>query len=239
MSHHHHHRSLSRTSRTSISSATNRRSPSPSSRPSQTFHASILPRSMPTPALVESVAGGAHYAGIKVDAESPKHPHTSMDRRRSSQEMAINLKADHHRVMADLQELYCCRPTPEIFERSWNKEAVFEDPLSVCKGFHEYAAQWYAMPKLFSNSVTLSSRVMSSTNSPNRLVYAQTQEYTYRIGGQKKVIESIIVVDLDEEEKIVKLSDQWDGKLPTWFGSHFLRRVNAKVAPWFVHVPNK
>ncbi len=126
MSHHHHHRSLSRTSRTSISSATNRRSPSPSSRPSQTFHASILPRSMPTPALVESVAGGAHYAGIKVDAEFPKHPHTSMDRRRSSQEMAINLKADHHRVMADLQELYCCRPTPEIFERSWNKEAVFE-----------------------------------------------------------------------------------------------------------------
>ncbi len=54
-----------------------------------------------------------------------------------------------------------------------------------------------------------------------------------------QVIESIIVVDLDEEEKIVKLSDQWDGKLPTWFGSHFLRRVNAKVAPWFVHVPNK
>ncbi|KAF9050679.1 hypothetical protein BDZ89DRAFT_1235142 [Hymenopellis radicata] len=169
-----------------------------------------------------------------------------MDRRRSSQEMAINLKADHHRIIADLQELYCCRPTPEIFERSWTKDAVFEDPLSVCKGFHEYAAQahdtylqWYAMPKLFSASVTLSSRVMSSTSSPNRLVFAQTQEYTYRIGGQKKVIESIIVVDLDDEEKIVKLSDQWDGKLPTWFGSHFLRRANAKVAPWLVHVPRK
>ncbi|KAF9050676.1 hypothetical protein BDZ89DRAFT_587970 [Hymenopellis radicata] len=82
---------------------------------------------------------------------------------------------------------------------------------------------WYAMPTLFSASVTLSSRVMSSTNSPNRLVFAQTQEL-------KKVIESIIVVDLDDEEKlkIVKLSDQ-DGKLPTWFGSHFLRRANAKA----------
>ena len=53
----------------------------------------------------------------------------------------------------------------------------------------------------------------------------------------RQVIESIIVVDLDEDEKIVKLVDQWDGTLPTWFGSHTLRRINAKVAPWLVHVP--
>ncbi|KAK0483440.1 hypothetical protein IW261DRAFT_1561265 [Armillaria novae-zelandiae] len=210
--HHHHHRSLSLESAHSSSP----RSPSP---PSQTFHSSILPHSIPTPALLESVAGAAHYSGVKVDPEALKHRRASMDRRSSANEP---VKADHQRIMADLKELYCCRPTVEIFERSWNKDAVFE---------------WFALPKLFSKSETLSTRIMSSTSSPNRLVFAQKQEYTPRLFGRKKVIDSIIVVDLDREEKIVRLVDQWDGKVPTWFGSHTLRRANAKVAPWLVHVP--
>ncbi|PBK77956.1 hypothetical protein ARMSODRAFT_946796 [Armillaria solidipes] len=227
--HHHHHRSLSLESAHSSSP----RSPSP---PSQTFHSSILPHSIPTPALLESVAGAAHYSGVKVDPESLKHKRASMDRRSSTNEP---VKADHQRIMADLKELYCCRPTVEIFERSWNKDAVFEDPLSYCKGYNEYAAQWFALPKLFSKSETLSTRIMSSTSSPNRLVFAQKQEYTPRLFGRKKVIDSIIVVDLDREEKILRLVDQWDGKVPTWFGSHTLRRANAKVAPWLVHVPKQ
>ncbi|SJL00207.1 uncharacterized protein ARMOST_03519 [Armillaria ostoyae] len=225
--HHHHHRSLSLESAHSSSP----RSPSP---PSQTFHSSILPHSIPTPALLESVAGAAHYSGVKVDPESLKHRRASMDRRSSANEP---VKADHQRIMADLKELYCCRPTVEIFERSWNKDAVFEDPLSYCKGYND-GLPWYD-PKLFSKSETLSTRIMSSTSSPNRLVFAQKQEYTPRLFGRKKVIDSIIVVDLDREEKILRLVDQWDGKVPTWFGSHTLRRANAKVAPWLVHVPKQ
>jgi len=53
-----------------------------------------------------------------------------------------------------------------------------------------------------------------------------------------QTIQSIIVVDLDEEEKIIRLMDQWDGKdLPTRFGAHFLRVLNAKLVPWFITVP--
>ncbi|KAK0199206.1 hypothetical protein DFS33DRAFT_1388906 [Desarmillaria ectypa] len=120
--HHHHHRSLSLES----AHSTSPRSPSP---PSQTFHSSILPHSIPTPALLESVAGAAHYSGIKVDPEALKH-------RRG-----------------ELEGTYCCRPTVEIFERSWNKNAVFEDPLSYCKGYNEYAAPG-TLSKLLSTSVT-------------------------------------------------------------------------------------
>jgi len=117
------------------------RSPSSgsNSEPSQTHHHSLLPTVMPTPALVESVAGAAHYSGGHVD---------SMNRRHSSHDhndTHTEVKADHRRVLEDIRELYECRPTPEIFERSWHKDAVFEDPLSNCKGFREYAAQWYAM----------------------------------------------------------------------------------------------
>ena len=126
----HHHRSLSRESR-SHRQAT--RSPSP---PTQTFHPSILPHLVPTPALVESVAGGAHYAGVRVDADS-----SVRHRRSSTSQSHTVLKHDHQRILDDLTELYCCRPTLEIFERSWNPEAEFEDPLTKCKGYRQYAAQ--------------------------------------------------------------------------------------------------
>lgn len=47
-------------------------------------------------------------------------------------------------------------------------------------------------------------------------------------------------MDLDDDEKIVRLIDQWDGKeLPTRFGALFFRRVNAKLVPWFVRVPKQ
>ncbi|KAJ6547338.1 hypothetical protein B0H19DRAFT_1165099 [Mycena capillaripes] len=209
------------------------RSPSAASRasnnePTQTKHTSILP-TVPTPALVESVAGGAHYSGSNI--EPLKHRHSSHD----SPQTHTELKADHHRVLDDIRALFECRPTPEIFERSWHKDAVFEDPLSKCKGFREYAAQWYAMPRLFAKSETVSWRVMSSTRSPNRIVFSQTQRYKNRFID--KTIESVVTVDLDDSDKIIRLVDQWDGKaLPSGFVG-MLRRLNAKIVPLLVHVP--
>lgn len=96
------------------------RSPSP---PTLTYHPQILPQVIPTPSLVESVAGAAHYSGVKVNSGSGIH-----HRRRSSTalEQHTELKEEHGYVMKDLVELYCCRPTPEIFERSWTKDATFE-----------------------------------------------------------------------------------------------------------------
>lgn len=142
------------------------------------------------------------------------------------------------RIMADLKELYCCRPSEEIFERTWSPDAVFEDPLVKCVGYAQYAPQWFAMPWIFSNSETISSRVMSFMRFPKRLIYSQMQEYTLRWIGAKKRIESIIVVDLDDEDKIIHMKDQWNGEsLSSWFGVNLLRRANALVAPWFIGVP--
>ncbi|EAU88187.2 hypothetical protein CC1G_03859 [Coprinopsis cinerea okayama7 len=207
------------------------RSPSP---PSQIFHKSLSIPPVPTPALLESVAGAAHYSGVPVDGSTGKR------RRRSSARPTDvkNLKPDHQRVLDDLKELYCGRPSVEIFERSFRKDAVFEDPLSRCTGVDEIAAQFFALPKFFSKSETLASRVMSSTAVPNQIIYWQRQEYTARIWGSTKVIESIIVVDLDDDEKIVSLVDQWGGNdLPSWFGASLLRTINAKLMPWVIRVP--
>ncbi|KAJ6546459.1 hypothetical protein DFH09DRAFT_1040063 [Mycena vulgaris] len=222
----HHHRSPSQ-------STGHHRSPSSGSNnePTQTHHHSLLP-TVPTPALVESVAGGAHYSGGNV--EPLKHRHSSHDR----QDTHMDVKTDHKRVLADIRELYECRPTAEIFERSWHKDAVFEDPLAHAKGFREYAAQWYAMPKLFATSETVGTRVMSSTRAPNRIVFSQTQRYKNRF--MDKTIESVVTVDLDDGDKIIRLVEQWDGKaLPSRWGGGLLRRLNAKIVLLLVNVPRR
>ncbi|KAJ7670920.1 hypothetical protein DFH06DRAFT_1179188 [Mycena polygramma] len=139
------------------------------------------------------------------------------------------LKAAHTRVLADIRELYELRPTPHIFARSWHEDAVFEDPLVKAHSFREYAAQ--AVPKLFSNSETVSWRVISATRSPiaNRIVFSQQQRYQNRF--MDKTIESVVTVDLDDAAKITRLVEQWDGKaLP---GS-MLRRLNGRITPLLV-----
>lgn len=42
-------------------------------------------------------------------------------------------------------QLFCGRPTLEIFERRWRPDAEFEDPLCKCIGFNEYAPQFFAL----------------------------------------------------------------------------------------------
>lgn len=46
-----------------------------------------------------------------------------------------------------------------------------------------------------------------------------------------------MVVDLDHEDKIIKLEDKWNGEeQPTRWGASMLRRLNAKTLPWLVRV---
>jgi len=96
------------------------------------------------------------------------------------------------------------------------------------------------MPKVFSHSETISSRVISSTHNPQRFLYSQTQQYTIRLLGIKKTIKSIIIVDLDDDGKIAKLEDQWNGEEPpTNWGLGTLRRLNGKTVHWLVRSPKE
>jgi hypothetical protein len=61
---------------------------------------------------------------------------------------------------------------------------------------------------------------------------------THFLTFMEKVMESIVTIDLDENEKITRLVDQWDGKEPpTRYGAYWARRANARLLPWLVHVP--
>lgn len=62
------------------------------------------------------------------------------------------LSARHRQILDSSTELFCSRPTNEIFDRDWRDDAVFEDPLAYCKGRHEWAAQWFGMVSMSKNT---------------------------------------------------------------------------------------
>jgi len=53
------------------------------------------------------------------------------------------------------------------------------------------------------------------------------------IGSVGQVVESILVIDFDEEGKIARMIDQRQGMdPPTRWGAQQLRRLNGRVTPW-------
>ncbi|KAI0060862.1 hypothetical protein BV25DRAFT_1806527 [Artomyces pyxidatus] len=209
----------------------------PSPQPTHTFHPTLIP--IPTPAFFDSLAGGAHYSGV----DPVKERHLSIHRATSktggrpadpNRRLSTQLvPANHQAVLDDLKELYECRPTKLIMTKRWRKNATFDDPAARCKGLSEIAPQWYSLPRLISKSHIVARRVLQSSQSPNHLIFWQRHEYVVRFTGHKKIVESVITVDLDEDEKIIRMVDQWDGKAPpTRWGASYLRRLNGRVVPW-------
>jgi hypothetical protein len=123
--------------------------------------------------------------------------------------------------------------TKEMLQKRWRKDAEYEDPYTRCKGLNEIAPQWYSLPRMYTKLAVTGRRVLSSTEHPNRLILWQKYEHTIRVAGTKKVVESILVIDFDEDGKIARMVDQRRGlEPPTKWGAQQLRRLNGRVTPW-------
>jgi len=209
--------------------------------PTQTYHTSLLPRSIPTMAMLDSAVGGAHYSGVESVNERRRSmrrhsdvvnsPTSSPSARRQSVQAEPN--PVHLTVLDDIKDMYEGYATKEMLQKRWRKDAEYEDPFTRCKGLHEIAPQWYALPRIYTKLAVTGRRVLSSTEHPNRLIMWQKHEYNIRVTGSKKVAESILVIDFDEEGKIARMVDQRRGvDPPTRWGAQQLRRLNGRVVPW-------
>jgi hypothetical protein len=154
-----------------------------------------------------------------------------LGRRRST--IVAEPNAFHLTVVDDLKDMYEGFATKEMLQKRWRKDAEYEDPYTRCKGLNEIAPQWYALPRMYTKLAVTGRRVLTSTEHPNRLIMWQKHEYTIRVAGTKKVVESILVIDFDEEGKIARMVDQRRGlDPPTRWGAQQLRRLNGRVTPW-------
>jgi len=111
-----------------------------------------------------------------------------------------------------------------------------QDPLTHARGYHEYAPQWYGLPKVFSHSETIEYRLLSSTHNPNRIIYYQTQQYTLRFFGTKYTLESIVLIGLDDDDMITKVEDKWSGNdHPTRYGA-IVRVVHLPYDVYYIEM---
>jgi len=203
---------------------------------SPTHYTMGMGMSIPTSGLITSLPGAAHFSGGTSDIPQ----HEKFRPTFADGEDRTKLDPVRQQILDDTLKLFCGRPTLEIFERHWDRDAVLEDPLCQCRGYREYTAQWFALTKMVLNSRTLSHRVLASTSSPSRIVYSQTQEYTLRVTKTKKVIQSMVVIHLDNNNRITMLEDKWKGDdQPSGWASKLFRRLNAKTMPIFVHIPKR
>ncbi|KAI6111504.1 hypothetical protein EV401DRAFT_1868388 [Pisolithus croceorrhizus] len=209
---------------------------SSSPRPTITYHHSPTLLPVPPPQIAHAAVGGAHYSTMYTSQHARRRSSSGSKPRRASQSARDVEESERQKIVDDLNELFCCRPSIDIFKRTWRHDAVFEACIRYfrCRFMLDRP---YTHPKLFSGAKILSSRILLSTQSPNRLIYSKSQEYTLRFLGKKR-IDSMVVVDLDEDDKIIRVEDKWGGEeLPTQYGASHLRRVSAVVTPWLVKVP--
>lgn len=48
----------------------------------------------------------------------------------------------------------------------------------------------------------------------------------------------MFIVDLDENNKIIRMEDKWNGEeAPARYCALFLRRFNARMNPWLISIP--
>ena len=92
----------------------------------------------------------------------------------------------------------------------WKDDAVFEDPITVARGRKQFEPQWYGLQTAFSEIERLHHEV---TSSGNPIEMDLKTRYVVKGIGKEQTISSKINIFVDGD-KISKMEDKWDGKLP-------------------------
>nr|CAE76355.1 conserved hypothetical protein [Neurospora crassa] len=93
----------------------------------------------------------------------------------------------------------------------WNPDATFVDPIATAQGYNQYAAQWYALAQVLSPVKIQSHEVVSSGNPIEIKLH---NRYTLPPINKKQDIHSLVKIWVDDNGKIARVEDRWDGELP-------------------------
>jgi len=121
----------------------------------------------------------------------------------------VELSAQQQTLVGSVLDLFAGRPSlPKL--GLWKDDAEFTDPLTVAKGREKYEAQWYGLQAVFSEIERLSHEVKSSGNP---IVMDMSTRYVVKGLGKEQKIDSVVEIHT-EGDKITKVADMWNGKLP-------------------------
>ncbi|KAF1957074.1 hypothetical protein CC80DRAFT_547787 [Byssothecium circinans] len=145
----------------------------------------------------------------------------------------VSLSQQQQTIVGSVLDLFAGRPSlPKL--ALWRDDATFTDPITVATGRDRYAAQWYGLQSAFSEIERLHHSV---TNAGNPILMDLKTRYVIKGINKEQTIQSVVAIHLDEQGKIAKVEDKWDGKLPDSSIMNAFRHLNAATVPKIIHVP--
>jgi hypothetical protein len=114
----------------------------------------------------------------------------------------------------------------------WRDDATFTDPITVAEGRDRFAAQWYGLQAAFSEIERLHHEV---TDAGNPILMDLKTRYVIKGINKEQTISSVVAVHLDEQGKIKKVEDKWDGKLPEGSIANVSSIIDLLRPMWWVN----
>jgi hypothetical protein len=122
----------------------------------------------------------------------------------------IKLSEHQETIVGSVLDLFAGRPSLAKLAL-WRDDATFSDPLTIATGRKQYAAQWYGLQKAFSEIDRLNHHVRDAGNP---ILMDLRTKYVIRGIGKEQMIQSLVAIHLDDQGKIVRVEDKWNGELP-------------------------
>jgi len=146
---------------------------------------------------------------------------------------SINLSEEQQTIIGSVLDLFAGRPSLAKLAL-WRDDATFIDNITIAAGRDKYAAQWYGLQSAFSKIERLHHQV---TDAGNPILMDMKTRYVIKGINIEQTIESVVAIHTDEQGKISKVEDRWNGKLPDGAIANAFRHLNAVTVPKIINVP--
>ncbi|KAI5362116.1 Putative NTF2-like domain superfamily protein [Septoria linicola] len=144
----------------------------------------------------------------------------------------VDLSQQQKTLIGSVLDLFAGRPSLAKLQL-WQDDAQFIDPLTIAKGRKQFEPQWYGLQTAFSEIERLHHEV---TSGGNPIELDLKSRYVVKGIGKEQIISSKVKIWSDGD-KITKVHDEWDGKLPESSIAQAFQRLNANTVPYVVGVP--
>jgi hypothetical protein len=122
---------------------------------------------------------------------------------------SVELSSSQKTLVGSVLDLFAGRPSLAKLQL-WKDDAVFEDPITVARGREQYEPQWYGLQTAFSEIERLSHEV---TSAGDPIEMDLKTRYVIKGINKEQTIQSKVLI-FTEDDRITKVQDKWDGKLP-------------------------
>ncbi|KAI9705198.1 MAG: hypothetical protein M1820_005345 [Bogoriella megaspora] len=158
-------------------------SSSSSSQPISTTSPTMTTQSLPTdPSLP-----GEHFEPRQTSTSEDYTPNPSK---------SLPLSPARQRLVDDIIDLYSCKPTIEKVKR-YTPDCVYDDQFVYANDRYKMAGQWFALPKLFSDSSNKGYEIVRSDREV--IQFKNEQSWTFKLLPKTAVINALVSLSLDPE----------------------------------------